>query len=192
MGANVIDIKNIDINSIDKDEVFAIDTNVLVWTHYSKASNPHLNKHPYQVIEYPNFVAKLLGNGNKLVTTLLNITELCAVIEKNQYKIYKVANACRKLKFKDYRNNASERAIYKSEIENMIMEIRGSYDNQIEIVDITDDKIKLFLNNICSNKCDIFDYVIVDYLKSIGINNFISDDKDFSSVDGINLFTTYE
>lgn len=192
MGASIIDIKSVDINSIDKNEVFAIDTNVLVWTHYSKASDPSLNRHPYQVIEYPNFVARLLNNGNKLITTVLNITELCGVIEKNQYRIYKAANSCGTLKFKDYRNNASERAIYKNEINNMIMEIKGAYDNQIEIIDITEEKVNAFMSNICNSKCDIFDYVVIEYLKSIGVNNYISDDKDFSSVDGIKLFTTYE
>lgn len=192
MEANIVDIRNIDINSIDKKDVFAIDTNVLVWTHYSKASNPSLNRHPYQVIEYPNFVAKLLDNGNKLVTTLLNISEMCGVIEKNQYRIYKATNGCKQLNLKDYRKNASERKIYKNEINNMIMEIKGAYDNQIEIIDLTEEELNAFLNNICNNRCDIFDYVVIEYLKSIGITNYISDDKDFSSVNGIKLFTTYE
>lgn len=39
MTANVIDINQVDVSKIAKDEVFAIDTNVLIWTHYSKASN---------------------------------------------------------------------------------------------------------------------------------------------------------
>lgn len=39
MTANVIDINQVDVSKIAKDEVFAIDTNVLIWTLYSKASN---------------------------------------------------------------------------------------------------------------------------------------------------------
>lgn len=39
MTANVIDINQVDVSKIAKDEIFAIDTNVLIWTHYSKASN---------------------------------------------------------------------------------------------------------------------------------------------------------
>lgn len=34
MASNVIDIDNIDISAINKNEVFALDTNVLYWTHY--------------------------------------------------------------------------------------------------------------------------------------------------------------
>lgn len=40
--------------------------------------------------------------------------------------------------------------------------------------------------------CDTFDYAVIEYLKSIGIINYISDDKDFCTIDGINLYTTYE
>ena len=65
MGATVVDIKTKDITSIPENEIFAVDTNVLAWTHYSKASDPSINKHPYQVIEYPNFVSRLISNGNK-------------------------------------------------------------------------------------------------------------------------------
>lgn len=43
MTANVIDINQVDVSKIAKDEVFAIDTNVLIWTHYSKASNTRGN-----------------------------------------------------------------------------------------------------------------------------------------------------
>ena len=73
---NYILIDTLDIKSIPKDKEFAIDTNVLYWTHYSEASNPNLDIHPYQVKKYPDFIAKLLENGNTLVTTILNITEL--------------------------------------------------------------------------------------------------------------------
>lgn len=41
-------------------------------------------------------------------------------------------------------------------------------------------------------KCDIADYTVIEYMKSLGITNFISDDKDFTTVNGITLYTTYE
>ena len=192
MEAKIFDIKKLDFTSIKREEVFAIDTNVLVWTHYSEASNPCLNKHPYQVIRYPDFVARLLENGNKLVTTLLNLTELCGVIERNRYRIYKAVNGSDSLGFKSYRNNSAEREGYRHEIEHMLMEIRESYDGQIEIINFTEAHLNMFVNNICKNKCDVFDYLIIDYLKGMGIHNYISDDKDFTTVDGINLYTAYE
>lgn len=191
MSATVVDIRNIDINSISKNEIFAIDTNVLVWTHYSKASSPYLRAKSYQTIEYPNFVAKLLQNGNQIVTTVLNLTELCGVVEKNQYKIYNLLNGSQ-IKFKDYRNIASERNQYKQELDVMLAEIKNSYHDQIEVVSVSEKEIQRFQNDIPNMKCDVFDYTIVNFLKEKGITKIISDDKDFVSVDGIELYTTYE
>lgn len=192
MGGILEDIRSVDITKIDTAQVFGIDTNVLVWTHYSNASSSLLYKHPYQVVEYPNFVGKLLSNGNKIVTTTLNITELISVVEKNQYKIYSALNKSQKISFKDYRKNLDERQKYKDELDNMIMEIKSSYDDQIEVIDITDKSIEDFKKSIMTMQCDIFDFCIIGYLKSIGITNYISDDKDFLSIDGIKLFSTYD
>jgi len=190
--ANIIDIRNVNISDISKNEIFAVDTNALFWTHYSKASSPYINKHPYQVIEYPNFISQLIGNGNKIVTTTLNITELCNVTERNEYNIYKATNNVKQLSLKDFRRLQAERSNYKSEIDTMIFEIKTVYDNQIEVIEINDDIINLYKNELCQNSCDVFDYIAIEHLKKIGINNYITDDKDFSSVSGINLYTTSE
>ena len=190
--ASTVDIRGIDISRISKDEVFAVDTNALVWTHYSKASDPSLNKHPYQVIEYPNFLAKLLGNGNKIVTTALNLTELCGVIERNEWKIYKAINGIVRLNLKDYRKITSERATYMNELDTILKQIKLSYNNQLEIVNVDESIIQKFKNSICTNSCDVFDFAIVEHLKAMGIKNYISDDKDYSTMDGIVLYTTSE
>lgn len=189
--ANIVNIKEVDITSISEKDIFVIDTNVLIWTHYSRASHPSLKNHPYQVYDYPNFIYKLLENGNKLITTELNITELLGVVERNEFQIYKAANN-KNLKKKEFRKIATERAKYKSEIDTMIMEIKTLYDNQIEIIELGEELIAEFQNKICKNICDVFDYAILEHFKKRNITNFISDDKDFSSIDGINLFTSYE
>ena len=61
METQIYDIDKQDISQIDKSTIFALDTNVLYWTHYSRASDPNLKAHPYQVTKYPNFVDVLLG-----------------------------------------------------------------------------------------------------------------------------------
>lgn len=189
---NIINISNIDINKISSSEVFAIDTNILYWTHYSQVSNPNLRVHPYQVKKYPNFIADLLNNGNKLVTSILNLTELVSIVEKSQYNIYKAVNPLPKISKKQYRANHVERQMYQREIENMIMEIKSSYDNQIEIINITENEINQFRESMMEEMCDVFDYTVIHYFKSKGIINYISDDKDFISVNGINLYTAYD
>ncbi len=190
--AKIIDIRNIKKEDIPQDEVFAVDTNALVWTHYSKASSPHINKHPYQVIEYPNFISKLMSNGNKIVTTTLNITELCNVTEHNEYRIYKAINKISSLSFKDFRKIQTERMNYKNEIDTMIMEIKAAYDNQIEIINVNDEIIENYKNELCQNNCDVFDFIAIEHLKKLGVHNYITDDKDFTTVSDINLYTTSE
>lgn len=181
------DIDNLDISKIDKNLVFALDTNILYWTHYSQASNPNLKILPYQVLKYPNFVEKLLDNGNTLVTTIYNITELVHVIENSEYKIYKTLNNV-KIGKKDFRKLQSERIKYKQEIETIILQIRSSYNNQIKFIDITEEDMDDFVGNICNNCCDSFDYFIIEKLKKMGINNFITDDRDFQSIDNVTIY----
>lgn len=191
MAANIVDIKDVDITKIPKDKVFAIDTNVLVWTYYSKASDLALHTPLYQVVDYPDFMAKLIENGNKLVTTNLNITELLGIIERSEYKIYKVINNYSSLKFKDFRALTSERLNYKSEIDTILLQLNATFNGSIEIVDVTIEKIEAFKQDIGGNKCDVFDYIVIEHLKEKGIINYVSDDKDFSTIDGITLYTSY-
>lgn len=190
MASNIIDINNIDIATIDKSELFALDTNVLYWIHYSKASDPSLRVLPYQVSKYPDFVSELLDNGNCLITTVLNISELIHVVENSEHKIYKAMNHSN-IKKKDFRKLLSERSKYKKELETIMLQLKETYEDQIKIVDIREEYINNYINNIENNSCDIFDYLIIDKLKKEGINNFITDDKDFITIDGINLFTAY-
>lgn len=185
--SNEYNIDTLDVSKIDTKDIFAIDTNVLYWTHYSKASDPNLRAHPYQVTKYPNFVEKLLENGNTLVTTIFNITELMHVVENSEFKIYKAINTTR-IKKKDFRNMEAERIKYKNEIETMILQINSSYEGQIRVIDIKEEDINNFVADITNNSCDVFDYVVIEHLKAMGINNFITDDKDFKSIDGINVY----
>ena len=52
--------------------------------------------------------------------------------------------------------------------------------------------INKFVSNINNNSCDIFDYLVVEYLRNRGILNFITDDRDFKTVDGINVYYAKE
>lgn len=187
----IYDIDKQDISQIDKSTIFALDTNVLYWTHYSRASDPNLKAHPYQVTKYPNFVDELLENGNELVTTVINLTELMHVIENSEFKIYKAINK-KKINKKDFRKLIAERDKYKKEIEKVLLEINSSYAGKIKCIDIDIDDINKFILNADNNTCDVFDYCVIEYLRGIGITNFITDDRDFHSVDGINIFCANE
>lgn len=191
MNSQIYDIDTQDISQIDKNLIFALDTNILYWTHYSQASNPNLKAHPYQVSKYPNFVEKLLENGNTLVTTSFNITELIHIVENSEFQIYKACNRT-KIKKKDFRKMDNERKKYKREIETIFLEIYSAYEDNIRLINITKDDLLNFNKSITNNHCDVFDYLVIEYLKKMDINNFITDDRDFQSIDGINIFYAQE
>lgn len=192
--ANIVDIRTVDINSISSTDVFAIDTNALLWSCYGNSSHVALRRFvsEYQTRFYPDFIQNLVGNGNKLYTTNLNITELCSVVERNEFEIFKYLTRQRFYKKKDYRKLPRERRHYKNKLDSTLKVLHHSYISKIEVVEIPYDYDSTFSQAIPVMTCDAFDYAVIEYLKSIGITNYISDDKDFCTIDGINLYTTYE
>lgn len=192
--AKIIDIRTVDIDSIFPNEIFAIDTNVLLWSCYNNISHNALNEYvsEYQTEFYPNFIQNLVENGNKLCTTNLNISELCSLIERNEFEIYKYRTRKRFFKKKKYRKIERERRRYKRKLDLTLDELHKTYISRVEVVVIPANYDSIFSQAIPIMTCDTFDYAVIEYLKSIGVTNYISDDKDFCTIDGINLYTTYE
>ena len=113
------------------------------------------------------------------------------VVENSEFKIYKATNNTR-IKKKAFRNIEQEREKYKNEIETILLQINESYDGQIELIQLTESDINDFVSNIKNNSCDIFDYIVIEYLKSKGVKNFITDDRDFKTIDDINVYYATE
>lgn len=190
MGANIFEIDKIDISKIDSNEVFGVDTNILYWCHYTKASSPNLNCHSYQVLEYPKFIGQLINNGNRLVTTSLNLSELCHVVENSEWKIYNTLNS--RMQKKDFRNLPTERIKYQKELNNIFLQIKSFYEENILEISLSQDSMNFFISGLNQNSCDFFDIITLEKLKEKGIHNIITDDKDFQSIDNINLYTIYK
>ena len=181
--ADVYDLNNYKNEDLKSEEVFALDTNVLYWMHYTRCVQAdHLT---YQVNKYPNFISDLVEKGIKLVTTIYNITELLYIIENHEYKIYKLTDPG--IKKKEFRDILAERLKVKSELDTVLSQIKELYDIKkfnIEILGIDS-----YITDFGNHNCDDFDYLIIKYLKENGIKNMITDDRDYISVDGITLFT---
>lgn len=192
--AKIIDIRTVDINSILPNEIFAVDTNVLLWACYNNISHNALNGFisEYQIQFYPKFIKNLIKNGNILYTTNLNVSELCSLIERNEFEIYKYRTRQRFYKKKKYRKIARERRRYKTKLDTTLKILHETYISRVEVVVIPANYDSIFSQAIPIMTCDTFDYAVIEHLKSIGITNYISDDKDFCTIDGINLYTTYE
>ena len=69
-----------------------------------------------------------------------------------------------------------------------MLQLTETYGEQIKVIEITEKDVAEYINNIANNACDIFDFIIISKLKRMGIVNYITDDKDFLTIDGINVY----
>lgn len=195
--ANVHNIRNIDTRNFNTNYKFVVDTNVLLWLYYPGISNPLFNENPRRYRVYTEFINTLKESKCQLYTTTLNIAEFCSVVEKKEYKIFLAANGYYDVNsnenipnIKQFRKSQREREYYDSIINSSLDVLNKSF-NGVKAIDLTTTLIDNFSQNILNTLCDPFDYAVIEYLKSIGITNYISDDKDFCTVDGIDLYTFY-
>ncbi|WP_159434304.1 PIN domain-containing protein [Peptoclostridium litorale] len=163
---------------IRNEKVF-VDTNVLIWTHYSKASISESVK-AYQMEKYPDAIETLIENNNTLVTTTLNISELMRVIEKHEINIAKANDINLKDKYdKEIRNIKSVREEIKKEVELAMNQIKSIY-NCVEI-SIKNCGLDDFIKKYLGVNLDVNDFMMIEEMTKNEIKWFLSDDSDFTS-----------
>ena len=77
--------KNTATLTIAPTEVLVLDTNILLWTFYSKLTP----KKVYQTKDYPAFVSTAIAQKNPIIVTTFCLNEMLHIIEKTEYDIYK-------------------------------------------------------------------------------------------------------
>jgi len=184
--SNVIDITK---DNPKKTDCFLVDTNVWFWMTYTKASNipPPNDPKPYQITLYPNYVSMALTSGSKLFRSGLNLSELSHIIEKAEWQIYKILNPT--VKIKEFRHNLNkERSITVNEIEvswNLVKNMSEHRD-----ISIDDTKCCNFIQMLKGVNIDGYDAFFTIQEQTQNPNfNIITDDGDFSTIPGINVFT---
>lgn len=183
MNTKTINISCINVaDEVDPSEVFAVDTNVLYWMH----SSFDVNAKKYQTDIYPQFISDLIDNGNKLVTTIYNCMELLHLIEKRQLDLHNINNSST-IRLKNFRNNAKERLDVKNECDVVFEQIKELYDIRKFVIEI--EALDEFIQQFEKHKCDNFDYNTLKYYREENIKNIITDDQDFISFSGINVYT---
>ncbi|WP_120508463.1 PIN domain-containing protein [Rahnella bruchi] len=179
--SNVIDINN--YIPKDKDNFF-VDTNVWFWLTYSKGipqgrSYLHI---------YNQFINSALNNNSKLYHSGLTLAELAHIIEKSEREIHgKVIN--KTISTKDFRHLFSvQRLAAIKEVETSWLQVE-SLAEQIEInicENITDNCV----TKMPSNSLDGYDLMIHESMLNSGILNIVTDDGDYTTVPGINVYTS--
>ncbi|HDV8181091.1 MULTISPECIES: PIN domain-containing protein [Enterobacteriaceae] len=165
------------------EDIFMVDTNVWFWLTYTKGIPP---KRQYLNI-YPTYIGNCLAAGSTLHHSGLTLSELSHLIEKTEREIFQLTLG-NMVSAKEYRHNyPAERQNAVSEIEVSWQQVE-SFASQIELnvcKEVTDSCI----SSIKALGLDGYDLMIVDSMKNHNITNIITDDIDYCTIPGINVYT---
>jgi len=176
------DVVDITADAPKAADVFLVDTNVWYWMTYSNATTYASS----QLSDYPGYINKALGENSKIHHTGLSLAELSHLIEKTEREIYERTVGA--IRTKEYRHNVSgERSRVASEIKSVWGQVTSLADPLSVSIDApTTDAA---LTRVQTEKVDGYDLFILESMKNHGVVQVITDDGDFATVPGIQVFT---
>ena len=167
-------------------DAFLVDTNVWYWLTYSRASQSARPPAYYQISNYPNYTNTALSKGARIFQSGLSIAELTHLIEKAEREIYEAANG--QIGTKEYRHNLpAERAQVFAEVQAAC----GLVTTLAEPLTTTIDSpmTTAALSRMKTEKVDGYDLFILESMRSHGLVQVITDDGDFATDHGLQVFT---
>ncbi|MGK3227736.1 PIN domain-containing protein [Enterobacter soli] len=178
--SNVYDIGNYTPGANDN---FLVDTNIWYWMTYSKG----IPSDRQYLHTYNSFINLALANDAKLFHSGLSLAELSHIIEGTERKIHESTIKTR-IQTKEFRHNyAKERLAAMKEVEASWLQVKTlAQQIDLNICDATTDNC---LTQMPTNTLDGYDLMIHECMKNHNIVNIITDDADYTSVPGINVFT---
>ncbi len=183
--AAVIDLRN---DTPRHDDIFLVDSNVWYWTTYTRADFADARPRTYQINDYPLYISKALSAKSTLLRCGLSIAELSHLIEKTELEIFARTTGFDKNKKKEFRhNNTSQRA-------NVVTEVQTAWDqiksmSQMIEVQIDETITDAALSRYSVQPLDGYDLFMLEAISKAGVVKVITDDGDYSTVTGIQLFT---
>jgi predicted nucleic acid-binding protein len=183
-------IWNIGKTDPDPEAEFLVDTNAWYFTTYTRASILAVD-HPkkYQSQQYARFIKKALDAGSILHRCDLSLAELAHTIEDCERRIFMEYVAKRDVPRKEYLHceDDEEREQVVSEIESAWGQITGM--SQCLGLAIQDPTTKGALNDLRRCRIDGYDVLLLQAMKQGQVTRIITDDADFATVPGIEVFT---
>jgi len=181
--AKIVDITT---DSPKVDDVFLVDTNVWYWMTYTRASLSVRPPAQYQTSNYPAYTNAALSAGARIYQSGLSLAELTHLIEKAEREIYERTN--RHIGTKEYRHNLSD------ERTQVIAEIQSAWAQVVSLADplvatIDGQMANSALARFQTEKVDGYDLFILESMKNHDVVQVITDDGDFATVSGIQVFT---
>jgi predicted nucleic acid-binding protein len=176
--AKVVDITIDNPKPTDK---FLVDTNVWYWLTYPPASS---SARPYQIKRYPKYIELSVVATSELYCSGLTLAELAHLIEKAEQGIFSSS-----VRLKEYRHNyPSERAKVVAQVQAAWDSICPSYASQIDC-SINGSTVNAALKRFQTQALDGYDLFILESMQQHSLTQVITDDGDYVTVPGIQVFT---
>lgn len=163
-------------------DMFLVDTNVWYWMTY-----PNAVSHVQPTSDYSTYLNYSLGASARVFYSGLTLAELANIIEKTEREIYerKIKSS---IKPKEYRHNLSgQRSHVVSEVQAawaQVSSLAEPLDVTINAPTTTAALARLFNENV-----DGYDLFILESMKNNNIVQIMTDDGDFATVPGVQVFT---
>jgi predicted nucleic acid-binding protein len=181
--ASVIDVRTDAPRATDR---FLVDANVWAWGHYSGS---WYTASGGVVAQAPDYRRYLELTRNAAATRLRigpTLIELAAVVEHFEHVFYRASVAS--VDLKEYRNNVpAERARVVGLIRQVCTDVEG--DSDLLEVTFDDAFVAAALAELAAAELDGPDALIVRAMRASGVTQILTDDGDFCTVAGVEVFT---
>lgn len=186
--ATVVDLRRDRPKSSDK---FLVDTNAWFWLLYPRAASGSNPPKSYQIRYYPSYLNGTRRAKSTLYRTILTLSELSHLVEKNELDIFNQAQFTANLPqvgLKEYRYNYSiEHASVVNRTKVMWLRLK-SYSTNMDVL-LNDALADAALQRLDTQLLDGYDLFMLETAIKFGLTNVITDDADFASVPDITVFT---
>lgn len=183
--AEVIDVR---ADVPQPEDIFFIDTNVWYWLTYSKANSPSLSRrsrpNAYQINDYPNYFQNAVVAEATLYCSGLSLSELAHRIERAECEIF----GGERFALKDFRRN------YPRQRTQVVAEISSAWNQTTSFasplnLNVDEPTTNAALSRLDTQLVDGYDLFLLETMKSHSITKVITDDGDYITVPGIQVFT---
>lgn len=182
--ADVIDIR---IDTPQPSDIFFVDSNVWYWLTYTRASLSSQPPRNYQISDYPAYISNALSAKSQLCNCGLSLAELAHLIERTEREIFNRSNDG--INSKVFRHNHSvERTNVVTETQTAWSQVKTM--SKMVGVQIDDEVTDAALSRLTSQPLDGYDLFILESISNAGVAKVITDDGDYVTVPGIQVFTS--
>jgi len=180
-----------DIRSFEPtyDHAFIVDTNAWYWTTYSRATLSYLPApQTNQVEQYSRFIKKALDAGATIGRCGLSFSELAHRIENSEKKIYEKCHlGGKEIPLKQFRRDGGLR-------QKVVSEVRSAWGQVVRMsehstVSISRESVDGAVDTFQNSAMAAYDLFIVEAMKQNKIGGILTDDADFATLTGWNIFT---